>query len=211
MRFIYLILTLFLAHSTYAANLKNEKIEGFFEGVKLIKEVSFQNDDKSQKKMSSVSYGLQKVPIYGLVPVNVYVMQFLANRPEKLVKTEDGLLASLKEAGPIHIHLTFLRSLPGEKISSTFREEIEANKIKVKHFSDGLNQILSEIASIPNLKIGDVLSITVNWSQDSANIYLTGTSLNFKMISGDKLFAEQLMSIWFGKSAESRLDELKKL
>lgn len=208
------ILIVFIAAAVNAATLKTEITTKLFEGVKLVKSVILQNDDSSESVMSIVTYGLRKKAVFGLVPVNVYVLQFLAAKPEKLVKTEAGFLASLKEAGPIQLHLTFLRNLPGEKITESFEDGLGANKINIKNLSPELTQILSEVSNIIEFKEGENFSITVNWTSNTAVAYLanTGSSTTpeIKIITGQKDFADQLLSIWFGKVTDSKLNDLKK-
>ena len=160
--------------------------------------------------MKAVSHGLRKKAVFGLVPVSVYVLQLLAAKPEKLVKTEDGFLASLKEAGPIQLHLTFLRDLPGEKISTSFKEGLEANDIKASALSKELSQILKEISGISEFKEGQSFSLTFNWNGEKANVLMTDATLKVKQISGEKQFANDLLSIWFGQTADTRLEDLKK-
>lgn len=202
------LMTLFLATVSIAATLRTETTTKLFEGAKLVKNVTLQNDDKTEAMMTAVSYGLRKKAVFGLVPVNVYVMQFLAAKPEKLVKTEDGFLTSLKNAGPIQLHLTFLRNLPGEKISTSFKDGLDANKIKT--LSPALTQVLKEVSDITEFKEGEVFSITIHWTGEQAIAYLTDASLKMKMVAGTKDFADQLLSIWFGKTADDRLEDLKK-
>lgn len=205
---IQVILIAFTASSLKAATLKTETTTNVFEGAKLVKNAILQNDDKTEATMVAVSHGLRKKAVFGLVPVNVYVAQLLAAKPEKLVKTETGFLGSLKEAGPIQLHLTFLRNLPGEKISTSFKEGLEVNKIKP--LSPALTQVLNEVSAITEFKEGEMFSITVHWNGDQAVVYLTDASLKMKMVTGTKDFADQLLSIWFGKTADARLEDLKK-
>ncbi|MEQ1721871.1 MAG: chalcone isomerase family protein [Pseudobdellovibrio sp.] len=209
------LLTVFIAiaftfNFAGAVSLKTETTANLFEKAKLVKSVTLQNDDKTETQMLAVSHGLRKKAVFGLVAVNVYVMQILAARPEKLVKTEDGFLASIKDAGPVQLHLTFLRDLPGEKISSSFKDGLEANKIDVKNLSPELTQVLGEISAITEFKDGESFSITFTWAGDKATAYLTDTTLKIKTVTGDKVFADQLLSIWFGKPADGKLENLKK-
>lgn len=209
------LLTVFIAiaftfNFAGAVSLKTETTANLFEKAKLVKSVTLQNDDKTETQMLAVSHGLRKKAVFGLVAVNVYVMQILAARPEKLVKTEDGFLASIKDAGPVQLHLTFLRDLPGEKISSSFKDGLEANKIDVKNLSPELTQVLGEISAITEFKDGESFSITFTWAGDKATAYLTDATLKIKTVTGDKVFADQLLSIWFGKPADGKLENLKK-
>lgn len=208
-------LTLFIAISGSFANsatLKTETTTKVYEDAKLVKSVVLQNDDKTEAQMTHVSRGLRKKAVFGLVPVRVYVIQLLAAKPEKLVKTEDGFLASLKEAGPVQLHLTFVRNLPGEKISDSFKDGLTANEVDVKKLSPELTLVLKEISAITEFKESETFSLTFNWAADAtaATVYLTDATLKMKTVTGPKLFADQLLSIWFGKSADSKLEDLKK-
>lgn len=194
----------------HAAQLKTETTSKKFENVKLIKSVTLQNDDQTESQMTAVSYGLRKKAIFGLVPLNIYVAQLLVTNPTKLVKTEEGFLTSLKEAGPIQLHLTFLKNLPGEKISDSFKDGLEANNIDVKKLPPPLEKVLQEVAAVGEFKEGDNFSITVNWTADKAIVYLTDAKLKMKTIMDSKDFADQLLSIWFGKTTDAKLADLKK-
>jgi len=207
---IITLLAIFIASTVHAISFKAETTANQFEGTKLLKSVMLQNDDMTESQMTAVSYGLRKKAVFGLVPVKIYVLQFLAAKPEKLVKTEEGFLASLKEAGPVQLHLTFLRNLPGEKVSDSFKDGLKANDINVKNLSPALTQVLEEISSISELKNGENFSITINWASDTSLAYITDMSLKTKIITGQKDFGQQLLSIWFGKTADSRLADLKK-
>ncbi len=212
------LLTLFIATlslttlTATAATLKTETTTKVYEDAKLVKSVILQNDDKSESLMTAVSRGLRKKAVFGLVPVRVYVMQLLAAHPEKLVKTEQGFLASIKEAGPVQLHLTFVRNLPGEKISDSFKDGLKANEIDVKKLSPELSQVLKEISAITEFKENETFSLTFTWAPDAtaATVYLTDASLTMKTVTGPKVFADQLLSIWFGKPADDRLEDLKK-
>ncbi len=207
---IIALLTVFIAFMSNAAILKTETTDQLFETAKLLKSVTLQNDDKTEVIMTAVSHGLRKKAVFGLVPVNVYVLQLLAAKPEKLVKTKEGFLASLKAAGPVQLHLTFLRNLPGEKISDSFKEGLKVNKIDLRNLSPALTHLLEEVSAIAEFKNGENYSITMLWSKDKAVAYLSEASLKMKIITGTKDFADQLLSIWFGKTADARLENLKK-
>lgn len=211
--FIATLLNISLSsNSALAASLKTETTSIAFEDAKLVKSVTLQNDDKTESLMTAVSHGLRKKAVFGLVPVRVYVLQLLAAKPEKLVRTENGFLPSLKEAGPVQLHLTFVRNLPGEKISDSFKDGLSANAIDVKHLSSELTQVLKDITAVTEFKENETFSLTFSWAADNAaaTVYLTDASLKMKTVAGPKIFADQLLSIWFGKTADSKLENLKK-
>jgi hypothetical protein len=204
----------FLFHSSlsHAILLKTETTSKVFEDAKLVNSVVLVNDDKTEVPMKAVSHGLRRKTVFGLLTVNVYVMQLMAATPEKLVKDETKFLDSVKNAGPIQLHFTFLRDLPGEKISSSFKEGLEANGVKTDDKSIGLElgTALKELNAIKEFKKGQNFALTFTWSGDNATVYLTDPSSRIVSITGPRVFADQLLSIWFGKPADSKLEDLKK-
>ena len=208
-----LMVSVFLAvnafsNSASAILLKTETTNKAFEGAKLVKSVVLVNDDKTEVSMKAVSYGLRKKAVMGFVPVNIYVLQLLAANPEKIKK--DSALASLQEAGPVQLHFTFSRTLAGDKISSSFKDGLEANGVNPEKLGTELATVMKEISNITEFKEGQNFAITFTWAGESASVHITDPSARIISITGPKLFAEQLLSIWFGKSADSRLEDLKK-
>ncbi|OFZ32160.1 MAG: hypothetical protein A2622_13910 [Bdellovibrionales bacterium RIFCSPHIGHO2_01_FULL_40_29] len=160
-------------------------------------------------ELKDVSHGLRKKAIFGLVPVRVYTAQFFAANPEKLVRTEDGFLASLKEAGPIQLRLTFLRDLPGQKIADSFKDGLEANKISTKTMSPELAKVMSEVTAIKQFSKETSYSITAVWKGNQASLLLEDPT-EIKSITGNQEFADHFFAIWFGKPADGKLADLKK-
>ena len=197
-------------HSAQAILLKTESTTKVFEGAKLVNSVVLVNDDKTEVAMKAVSHGLRKKTVFGLIPVSVYVLQLMAAAPEKLVKDEAGILESVKTAGPVQLHFTFARDLPGDKISTSFKEGLEVNGVDVNKLGVELGTVLKEVSNIKEFKEGQNFAITFTWAGDNATVYLTDPSARIISVSGPKAFADQLLSIWFGKSADSRLGDLKK-
>ena len=198
----------FLTPSANAVLLKTETTANTFEKAKLVKSVTLVNDDKSEVVMNYMSHGLRKKAVFGLVPVNVYVLQLLAAKPESLKK--DTALKSLPETGPVHLHFTFERNLPGDKVSNSFKDGLEANGIDTKKLGTELSTVMKAISNITEFKEGQTFSMTFVWSADTATLHITDPAASIISITGPKLFAEQLLSIWFGKTADSRLEDLKK-
>ncbi len=159
-------------------------------------------------ELKSVSFGLRKKAVFGLVPVRVYTLQLLAAHPEKLVKTEDGFLASLKDAGPVQMRMTFLRDLPGQKIADSFKEGLEANKINTRSMSPELAAVMSEVAGIKQFSKDESFSITAVWKNNQASLLLEDP-IQIKTFTGTPALAENILSIWFGKPADTKLKDLK--
>ena len=179
-----------------------------FEDVSIAKSRTLIADGKSTD-LKSVNFGLRKKAVFGLVPVRVYVTQFFAANPEKLNKTEDGILSSLQGAGPVQLRLTFLRDLPGPKIADSFKEGLEANKVNVKNLSAELTQTMNIVSSINEFKKGESFSITGTWTDTTSTLILESAT-EIKVITGTHELANHIFSIWFGKPAEGKLGDLKK-
>lgn len=204
--------SLFQASVSHAILLKTETTSKTFEDAKLVNSVVLVNDDKTEVAMKKVSHGLRRKNVFGLLTVNVYVMQMMAAAPEKLVKDEQKFLESVQGAGPVQLHLTFLRDLPGDKISASFKDGLEANGIKTDDKSIGteLATIMKELDNIKEFKKGQSFAITFTWNGDNATVYLTDPNARIISVTGPKAFAYNLLSIWFGKPADSKLGDLKK-
>lgn len=187
--------------------IKTEAVSEKFEGIPLLSKASLEIDG-AKSEMSTVSHGLRKKAVFGLVPVRIYVLELLAANPSKLDKTDSGFLKSLAPSGPILLHLTFLRDLPGSKISEAFKEGLTSNGIKT--LTPELTQVLKEISSIQEFKKNDSFSIAVDSKEKYAAIYLQEPGQAIRTVAGDPQFAEDFLSIWFGKPSDNRLSDLKK-
>lgn len=205
---VFLALTLSLPFSTLAAvTIKTEAATEKFEDVTLLQNATLEID-AAKSELKKVSHGLRKKAVFGLVPVRVYVLELLASNATKLEKTEDGFLKSLQASGPVLLHITFLRDLPGAKISEAFKEGLESNGIKT--LSPELEQVLKEISEIKEFKKNEAFSIAVSWKDKGATIYMQPTGGEIKTVAGGAEFAENFLSIWFGKPSDGRLGDLKK-
>lgn len=196
--------------ATGSYSFSSEISQDKFEDVPLLKSRTLiAAEQKTDLKM--VNYGLRKKAVFGLVPVRVYTLQFLAAQPEKLVKTSEGILDSLKSGSPVQLYLTMLRNIPGKKISDSFRDSLEENKISLKHLSPELKQVLEQIDSIPEFKNKQSFSITAIWDKkdNKGTLVIEDADQNIKSVSGNSEFLNQFFSIWFGKTTDSKLEDLK--
>lgn len=196
--------------ATSAYNLSSELTQEKFEEVPLLKSRTLiMGDQKTDLKM--VNYGLRKKAVFGLVPVRVYALQFLAAQPEKLVKTPEGILESLKSGSPVQLYMTMLRNIPGKKISDSFRDSLEANKINLKQLSPELKQVLEQIDAIPEFKDKQNFSVTAIWDKkdNQGTLVIEDNQQSIKSVAGNAEFLNQFFSIWFGKTTDSKLEDLK--
>lgn len=210
------LLTVFLAFTTLSRSALAVTLTqtlsdtNLFQGHQMIQTATFTPDGQPAIALQPVAQGLRKKAVFGLVAVNVYVAQLLAAKPEKLVKTEDGILASLKEAGPVQLSLVFMRNIPGDRISESFKEGLAANKIDTKNLPPDLTNILKEIEAIKEFKNNGRFTLAFEWNADRSSVHLSDGSGPVKTVTGSAEFAGKLLSIWFGTPADAKLGELKK-
>lgn len=191
------------------SSIVTEKTDEKVEEVPLLKSVVLKSAT-DQIDLKKVAHGIRKKVVFGLIPVKVYSLQFFAQHPEKINKADDMVLASLKTAGPLHLNFTFLRDLSGTKISDSFKEGLEANKLDLKKIPLELDQVLKEISAIKEFKKGETFTATAVWNNDQESLYLQYPNGEIKAFTGSGGFVEQFLSIWFGTPADSLLKELKK-
>lgn len=164
--------------------------------------------DAATTALKPVSHGIRKKKVFGLVQVKVYYAELLAAKPEALVKTEDGALASLKAAGPVQLRLTMLRDLPAKKISDSFIDALKENGIA--HDSGDMKTVLGHISTMSEFKQGEIFSIVGNTVGDKGFLYLQKPNGEIVTVTGSAKLPEEMFSIWFGKPVDDKLGELKK-
>ncbi len=196
-----------VAIAATTVTIKTEAASEKFEEVTLLSKANLELAG-AKSELSPVSHGLRKKAVFGLVPVRVYVLELLASNSSKLEKTEDGFLKSLPASGPVMLHITFLRDLPGSKISDAFKEGLESNGIKT--LTPELEKVLKEISEIKEFKKNESFSIAITWKEKEATVFMQQTGGEIKSVAGPSEFAENFLSIWFGKPSDSRLGDLKK-
>jgi len=181
-----------------------------FEGITLTPSALVQ-DGATKIELKKVSHGVRKKKAFGLVTVRVYTAEFFAQNPAKLVKTDEVILNSLKEAGPVQLRLTMLRDLKGSDIYKAFNESLAANKIDTGKMSAPLQTVMDEIKSVEKFKEHEVFTITGLWKDAKSHLVVTKPDGTNTSVSGDEDFVKQFMSIWFGEPVDDKLADLKKV
>lgn len=180
-----------------------------FEDMPLTETVTLTDSDVSAT-LKSVSHGMRRKKVFGLVPVKVYVAEFFAADPTKLQKEDATILDSLKPSGPVQLRLTLARDLSGTQISDSFKEALGVNGVDVKNPPKEIGEILAELAQIKEFKEKEVFSLTGAWKDSNGTLYIQKPDGSIKKISGEATFLKQIFSIWFGEPADGKLGELKK-
>ncbi len=161
-------------------------------------------------ELKKVSHGLRQKTKFGLITVSVYVAEFFAKDSSKLNKTSDGILNSLKLAGPVQLRLTMSRDLTGTQISDSFKEALKANGIDTEKTTKELTEILTAVGEIKKFKSNETFSVTTFWNDSMATLWIQKPDLTIQKITGPEKLANDFLSIWFGKPVDNKLEELKK-
>lgn len=164
--------------------------------------------EKDSYSLKAVSHGIRKKKVFALLPVKVYYAEFLAAKPEALIKTDSEMLGSLKAAGPVQLRLTMLRDLPANKISDSFIDALKANNVAID--SGDMKTVLGHIAGMNEFKKGEIFSIVGQTKDDKGSLFLQKPNGEIITIQGSASLVEQMFSIWFGKPVDDKLVELKK-
>lgn len=181
-------------------------------GTKEIEKVKVSTEAKA--KVADRSYNLKLVGAglrykkVALFKADVYVGELLVDAPEKFTKTEAGALGSFANQKAAAIRMSFLRDVEGEKVSSSFKDGLEENKIPVD--SPNVKAFLEAVKSGGESKKGSTLVVigeklpsgkeAVSWENGSGKL---------TTITGDAGFMKTIFSIWFGKIDDSGLESLR--
>lgn len=183
--------------------------ETSYEDTKLVQATTLQFQNQ-KTELKPIAHGLRKKKFFGLVPVKVYVIEFLSANPTKLVKTDEGILASMKSAEAVELKITVKRDLGGKKITDSFIESLKNNGIDTANLSTEMAAILAELNTINEFKKGETFSLLATWKDANATLFIHKPDGSIKMITGPEKFAHDLFSIWFGTPADKEMIELKK-
>ncbi len=200
---------LLVTMTTHAASIKSTASEKKFEEVTLTQTTHLE-DGGTTTNLSTVSHGLRKKKVFGLVNVSVYVAEFLAAQPTRLAKTEENFINSFADAQPVQLKLTMVRDLKGSDISKAFQESLEANKITSEKMAPELKEILDEGKAIPEFKNKDVFSLIATFKDGKATLHVQKPDGSIKSWTGSTIFVNQIFSIWFGTPSDPKLGDLKK-
>lgn len=182
-----------------------------FEGVDIPSQVQLKSSTPADLK--SVSQALRKKKVFGLIPVNIYVAQFLAADPAKLNKTSDGILNSLEAASPVQMRLILKRGLNGSDISGSFKEALKKNGVdftaKEQTQFKGLALLMEEIEKVKSVNEGEVFSLTADWRGGSQQIWIESPGVEAKSLVANTESLIKLFSIWFGEPVDDKMKDVK--
>lgn len=143
--------------------------------------------------------------------VKVYVAQLLMAEESKFVRTLDGALGSLSQQNSFAMHLTFLREVPMDKLTSAFEEGFAANKVNMRD-ADIMN-FMNMVRLGGAGEDGGTLSVIVIRNADGSE------TITYEVVRSHKPFlasikaqaglAGKIFSLWLGVPADDHLAKLK--
>lgn len=181
------------------------------DGVKILNQSTLKVGSETFD-LKATSHGLRRKKVFGLATVKVYVVEFLSAHPEKLVKTSNqAFIDSLNQTKATQLRLTLLRDLSGKKISESFYDSLAVNSVDTKNPSKELKKVLDTIGSVKEFKENEVFTLSTVWKNGEAALVVEKPNGDKTKIEGPEQFAKDLHSIWFGKGADDRMNDLIKV
>jgi hypothetical protein len=176
------------------------------EGVKVAESVKAQIGTQIYN-LGLVGAGLRYKKV-AFFKAKVYVGEFFAVSPAKIVKSAEGALASLGAEKVVALRLTFVRDVGGEKVSGGFREALEENKVNLD--APSVKQFLDAVTSGGAVKYHQALTVVgekVERGKEAIS-YESAAGRVFR-IQGESGFVRDIFSIWLGKINDSGLQNFK--
>lgn len=174
-------------------------------GVEIFKQGHLNHKDKGVE-LKLVGSGLRSKKVV-FVNVKVYVAQIYSEASANVDKTK--ALESLSASPASVIRLHFLRNVEGEKVQSSFKEALEANKVDIN--STSLKDFLNAVKNSGEAKEGKAMTIALIKNADGTeSIIYKNTNSPQTEIKATAGTAKNILSIWLGTPADDQLAELKK-
>lgn len=160
---------------------------------------------KDGQKLQYVGAGLRNKKVV-MVNVRVYVGEFFIGDSAKFQKSNPQKTVS--DATPALIQLHFLRDVDAEKVQSSFKDALEANKVDLNKAE--IQKFLEAVKTGGEAKKGKMLSILGVKKGDGSEI-ITYEDSNSKAttVSGGAGFIQDIFAIWLGTPSDDGVAKLK--
>lgn len=160
---------------------------------------------KEGQSLQFVGAGLRSKKVF-MVQVKVYVGELLAGTPTQLKKTDP--LATLTAAAPVLIRLHFLRGVEGEKVQSSFKEALVANKVDLQ--KPEIQRFLNAVRSGGEVKKSGIFSIYGAKKADGTEVIIyEDANAKATTIEGGAGFLKEIFAIWLGTPSDEGVAKLK--
>lgn len=199
------LLSVSLAPSASAGLLTVTPGSAEIEKVKVGSAATAKVDGRSHS-LKLVGAGLRYKKV-ALFKADVYVGELFVDAPEKFTKTKDGALASLAAQKAAAIRMTMLRDVEGEKVSGSFKDGLEENKVEiggnVKAFLDAVKSGGEAKKGTTLVLVGEKLAggkEAVSWENGEGKV---------TTVTGEAGLVKTIFSIWLGEIDDSGLESLR--
>lgn len=150
--------------------------------------------------LTTIAAGLRTKVL--LVNLNVYVLEVLTSQVGTNVSD------SLNTSGTTVLHLTFLRAVEAEKVQASFRDGLVANGVNLN--DEAIIKFLTAVNESGDAKDSGKMTMAFEKLSDGTEVIsYESTNNTLKSISAPAGTGAKIISIWFGKSADSGLEKLK--
>ena len=203
MKFTLFAIALLVSSVSFAQILKVQAGPEKMEGVAL---ASSANTSDGQK-LQFVGAGLRNKKVV-MMNVRVYVGQLFVADTAKFKKNSAEALKSVSEASPVAVQLHFLRDVDAEKVQSSFKDALEANKVDLK--KSEVIKFLDAVKTGGEAKKASTMTILgAKKSDGSEVITYEDSNLKATTVSGGPGFIQDIFSIWLGHPSDDGVAKLK--
>lgn len=156
-------------------------------------------------KLTGTGLSAKKV---GVSRVKVFVLQYFSEHPEKLVRTETGALASVKDLGHTAIKLTFIRNVDSTMVHDAINDYLTNNipSSEYGQYKSDIDTMLNAIKSDDSFSYDSSITIAANQGnvvyENTAGRIITLNSVN-------KDLTTKLFSMFIGNTKNNEEYTLK--
>lgn len=188
-----LLLTLLLSTSAFASQITLSPANEVFQNTTLSVALS---DGTTTLPLAAYGLGLKKI---GLTYYKVAVNQFYVENPANLVRTFDGIYASLNNVGKMAFRLTFLRGVGSDLIQSSIQDAITANMTDAEAttYQSDIQKVSNALLNGPALSFGSSISF-VAYPATNQVLFEDASGADTLMQFTGSNFVFKIFAIWFG-------------
>jgi hypothetical protein len=145
---------------------------------------------------------------FGVSKAKIFMMQYFTENPANIVRTNDGVLGSIKDVGNTAIRITFMRNIDSNMIGETLSSSIVENisKDELPRYVNDINGITNAITSDSTFVLGDSISIS---AYKNLIVYENAKKSIYFIASKNDDITTKLFSMFFGTTTDVESSSLK--
>ena len=202
------LFALVASSSVFGGILESKWADRTIEGVKLAKEVSFQGAGKTFV-LKPYASGIRKKKV-ALFWAKVYVAQIFTPEGAATPPTSVGsAYETLTQQPLVALTMTFLRDVPAGRQRDAFEDALQANGIDTN--AEAITPLFAMVEKAGDTK--DTLTNTFVFERRSDAtewVHLENGRSELQSIRFEKGMLSKILSIWFGKPADSGMERLQR-